>query len=97
MPSRNRSALFINNRQNAFTLIEIMAVIGIFALLAAAGFGISFSQYNQWMALTLRENKLDTLIENRHASQSTTTVTITPSFGTFAEPIIVYTDGELAY
>ncbi len=80
-----------------FTLIELSVTIAVLAIVFTLGAGLSFSQYDQWMALTKRESVLDAFIKNRSLVTGTSTTTFTTSFGSFSEPVIVYENGELWY
>lgn len=80
-----------------FTLIELSVTIAVLAIVFTLGAGISFSQYDQWIALTKRESMIDVLIKNRSLVVGTSTAIFTNSFGSFSASVIAYENGELWY
>ena len=80
-----------------FTLIELSITIAVLAIVFTLGAGLSFSQYDQWMAFTKRESVLDLLMKTRSLVAGTSTSIFNTSFGSFSEPVIIYPNGELWY
>ncbi len=93
MPSHNQSAPYIKG----FTLIELVVVLALCTILTTLSLGVSIGQYNQWLSFSKRETALDTFIQTRSPTISTSTKTINFSVATFSAPITLYENGELQY